>query len=603
MDGNGVGEARPARRRRVQADRLAVAGGVTAIVVPVLWVVLTREDRFTGDMALIELRVRDVLSAHPPVAGAYSRYGWAHPGPWQFYVFAIPYRLLGGSARALQLTTLLFNTIVAMTIVWLAARRSRATAIVTGVALLALVAGLRPQSMAYGWNVTVTVLPFVLAAIGCWRIVEGDRWALPITIAAALFVFQAHVGVGIVLVPLVLATIAVAGANALRSRQDPAAEHPPGGQAWVWSSVVTALALAPLAYDAVTEPPGNIGRLLRWTVTNDEPQVGLIQSLRMVGRSSSLSFLADPQLPGRFLLELGDVDPGLLPGTSIVLLVAAGIVAHRKQWTGERTWCAMLLILWCVGVIAAAAITEPVGWWLVQWLQPLGWLTWAAIALVAWRLIAERDTIDRRTATAYAIGAAVVVGGIAIIDHGRDALAWPDPEAEFTRPVDELSAAIARTDDDRIARLDFAGESLLAETMVSGVVNRLAALGFEVCVDERLAYKLGERRVCPPNVDRRFVLRYEPRSLPAPGGTSVVVDVDPLTPSERIEADTIAETVAAILVETGRADQVAILDSPLADVVLLGDPPAELIAVADLVKRLAALRRVPGDRYVLYVSS
>jgi hypothetical protein len=46
-----------------------------------------------GDQALLELDVRDV-SHHFVLTGAYSRYGWRHPGPLEVYILALPYRLV-----------------------------------------------------------------------------------------------------------------------------------------------------------------------------------------------------------------------------------------------------------------------------------------------------------------------------------------------------------------------------------------------------------------------------------------------------------------------------------------------------------------------------
>lgn len=578
--------------------RAVAAAAVGLMTAPLLWVAFSRPIRYTGDLAIIELRIRDVLSAHPPVAGAYSRYGWAHPGPWQFYLFALPYRLLGGDARALQITALVFNLLVAAVVLWLAARRDRAAAVVVGLSLLVLGAGLEPLSLSSGWNVTIAVFPMVLVAVASWRVLDGDRWALPILVAAALFVFAAHAGVGVVVLPLVVVTLAVVSRR--ETRPDVVR------RIWTVTGAVTAIAVLPVAYDIVNDPPGNIGRLMRWSVTNDEPNVGVGDGLRMIGRSSSLSFLRDPEMPGRFLLELGQVDPGLLPGTSIALLIAALIVSYRRGWASERNWCSVVAILWATGIVAAASITRPVGWWLVQWMQPIGWLTWAAVVLVGWRLVtvgADERRLELLTRRALAI--AMVVGTVAVAVHWRDALQTPDPAPEFTRPVDALTAALADTIDPRAdtdpARLQHDGTpSLLAEAMLSGMVNRLDAIGVEVCIRESLAYKLGEHRVCADGGGTRFIVRIEPSSRSAPEGTSVVVVFDPLTPAQRAEADELTARIADVLLRAGLDDQVPILDSPLADAILVDDPPDELVALTDDVVRLAELRRIPGDRYVLY---
>jgi hypothetical protein len=40
-----------------------------------------------GDLAVIELSVRNALRGHP-LLGPYSRFGWDHPGPALFYLLA-----------------------------------------------------------------------------------------------------------------------------------------------------------------------------------------------------------------------------------------------------------------------------------------------------------------------------------------------------------------------------------------------------------------------------------------------------------------------------------------------------------------------------------
>jgi hypothetical protein len=55
------------------------------------------------DLAVTELRVRDVGTAHTPLVGLFGRFGpmgndqGSHPGPLSFYLLAPVYRLLGGS--------------------------------------------------------------------------------------------------------------------------------------------------------------------------------------------------------------------------------------------------------------------------------------------------------------------------------------------------------------------------------------------------------------------------------------------------------------------------------------------------------------------------
>jgi hypothetical protein len=134
-------------------------------------------------------------------------------------------------------------------------------------------------------------------------------------------------------------------------------------------------------------------------------------------------------------------------------------------------------------------------------------------------------------------------------------------------------------------------------------VSRLDATDVAACVSPELAYKFGRFRVCDLPFAPRLVLRAEPTTVAAPEGGELVTAADPLSPSEREEADGLRARIAAVLIANGLADQVATLDTPLAGVVVLGDAPPAVAALAIEAERLAALQRVPGDRYALYLLS
>lgn len=582
----------------VRVDARTVWAGcaalIAALVLPVVWVLATRDDHNIGDIALIELRVRDVFSAHPPVTGAYSRYGWSHPGPVLFYLLAVPYRVFGNDATGLRVATLILNVAALGALFWLARRRGLAPLVAVATATTLLIWGLQADALSYGWNVTVTLVPFLLTAVACWSVLCGDDVALVVAAVAAVFVFQSHVGAGVVIAPLVLVT---AGFVVWRRRRPVL-----GRGSLIAGGGLLALALVPIAFDTFRDPQGNLATLLKWSLDNDEPKVGVLDGLRMIGRTSSLSFPGSPELPGRFFLQLDTVSVGFLPGAALVLLALATIVARRRGWADEAALCGVVVVLWVSGAVAASTITEPLGWWLVEWLQPLGWLTWAAIALVGWRVVQSRwaDVGTGLTVPVLSLAGVVVVS--AVVAHALNTVALDDRTAEVVEPVSVLTdAALELGADDEPIRFDFRGSVLTAEPMLSGVVNRLDAVGVEACVDDTLAYKFGSFRVCPSVPLRTLIIRSEPLVSPPPDGATMVVITDPLTDEERREADNLRAIVADVLDANGMGDRVGVLDTSLADTVLLGDPPPELITVADDVRRLDQLREVPGIRYGLYL--
>src|SRR4051794_41391322 len=75
-----------------------------------------------GDIALIELRTRDVGS-HTPLLGSYGRYGFNQPGPLWFFALALPYRLFGSNFAGLQIGVLAVNAAAVITMLVIARRR------------------------------------------------------------------------------------------------------------------------------------------------------------------------------------------------------------------------------------------------------------------------------------------------------------------------------------------------------------------------------------------------------------------------------------------------------------------------------------------------
>ena len=81
------------------------------------------------DMAMTELRVRDVGSRHTPLIGLPGRIGnfpdqGSHPGPLSFYLLAPFYRLTGSTAWGLELGSVAINTAAVALFVWIGHRRA-----------------------------------------------------------------------------------------------------------------------------------------------------------------------------------------------------------------------------------------------------------------------------------------------------------------------------------------------------------------------------------------------------------------------------------------------------------------------------------------------
>jgi hypothetical protein len=202
---------------------LLLAALIAVVVLPVLAVGVTAALHPwypAGDWADVALGAIEVGTDHTPLVGVYSRYGWNHPGPMMFWLYALPYRLLGQSFAGMILAASLLNAASVGGAVALAWRRGRVVLAAVVVVPLALVVHtLGPALLRDPWNPWVTVLPFGLLVVATWAAVEGDRAALPVVAVVGSFLSQTHIG----FVPLVglLAVVATVGFLARRGDRRP----------------------------------------------------------------------------------------------------------------------------------------------------------------------------------------------------------------------------------------------------------------------------------------------------------------------------------------------------------------------------------------------
>ncbi|MFN8039982.1 MAG: hypothetical protein U0Q07_12300 [Acidimicrobiales bacterium] len=208
-------------RRLLLLDRVAGWLALGAVAVPFLVnaVVSAGLDWHpVSDRAVIVARVADVLGGDTPLVGAYSRFGFNHPGPLGAYVLA-PLWAARPQAGSVLAAGALVNGVAAVAAVAVVRRRA-GTLPALGVAAMVLVLArsLGPVLVRDPWNPWLPVLPFLLFVVAVWAMATGSRWSLPLAVGAGSFVVQEHVGY----VPVV-AVLGVWGVVALAA--EALAEH------------------------------------------------------------------------------------------------------------------------------------------------------------------------------------------------------------------------------------------------------------------------------------------------------------------------------------------------------------------------------------------
>ena len=521
------------------------------------------------DLAMTELRVRDVGGRHTPLIGLPGRIGsladqGSHPGPLSFYALAPTYRLLGSSAWALQVATFMIHAVAMGVALFIANRRGGARMVLVMAALLAvLTAGYGGGALTEPWNPYMPLLWWVVALLAVWSVLCGDLPMLPVAVLAASFCAQTHVPyLGLALGMGALATVAAL----LRWRSGPRERSTV--LRWVAASAgVGVLLWLPPTIDQVRHDPGNYSRLLDYFADDEGDTRGLGEGVDVGLRHFDLTHLVRGDI----------VDPGWLvtnadgnratSGRGVVLLAlwaaSAAIAVRRRRSSSLIALHAVVGAGLVLMVLAISRIFGAVWYYLTLWGWAIGLLALVATIWTAAEVLGERWGDEKRARTARRATTALVVVGLLAV--GRFTLdAWNSPHADATVARD-LAAVV----DEAAARLD-AGEGLATgkdgRYLVTwsdafhigsqgyGLLSELERRGFDVGITSgRRVPGTAHRVLEPAEATARihlatggFVARW--RDVP---DAVEIASVDPRTDAELAELDQLRAEVTATLQSLG----------------------------------------------------
>src|SRR5918995_4564027 len=335
--GVGVVGDEPLRRLR---DRPGLVAGVMLALVGLPSVVaaaaLRRPQWYPVlDLAMTELRRRDVGTPHTPLIGLPGRIGpslteqGSHPGPLSFYLLAPTYRLAGSSSWAMQAATVVLNLVALGAALALAARRGGARLVVAvGALLMLLTSGYGLTVLTQPWNPYLPLLWWVVLLLAVWSVACDDLAMLPVAVFAGSFCAQTHVpylgmaaGLGVLTVLLLIS---------VWRRAPPGSDVRRSVMRWgAWSLLLgIALWLPPLVDQAVHDP-GNLRAIYNDLATPSEDPVGFGRGVELAllhldapglvfGDSSWVGSLPDPS---------SDPDGSVVPGLVVLVVWALAATA------------------------------------------------------------------------------------------------------------------------------------------------------------------------------------------------------------------------------------------------------------------------------------
>lgn len=553
---------------------------VLAALAPFVVAVVTRAGRDyvpVGDIALMDLRVRDVLSSDIPLVGAYSRFGWNHPGPTPFYLLAPLSIVSGQPAWATQVGNALLQGAVVAVIAWVAWRSGGLPRLLAALALVGLAFGAMGPSMVLdAWNPNVAFPMFVLFVLLAWILSCGTPRVLPAVAAVGTVLVQSHLGY----LPLVVAATVLAVVLCVRDGQGWTAFRRPA--AWTTGALV-ALWIPALVHEIVH--PSNVRRLVRAQTDPVEPFLGVTRAARIMAEEFRVP---PPWLGGEHRVDafsgsivLGSARWLVIP---LGLFILAALATRRRSTRGATALLALTATLLVVGLVSIARVVGAPEAYVFFWRVPLallvvfatGWAFWLAAHL-------DEHPVARRIAGG-ALAGVVVVASVA----SSVRIAQADKGAEADPLTGEaLAAADSSLADGRRVMVRAAGVGFLG--IERTIVNELDRDGADVSVDEDLGLIFGySRTASPDDVDEVWYVAEGGEYLSvlsgAPGA-HVLWESSPLPDADEEELRAGQRELWGALQRAGREDLFGVLQSRLV-ANALADVPGIDRAVVDRVAEL-----------------
>lgn len=537
----------------------------------------------TLDLAMTELRVRDVGGRQTPLIGLPGRIGdfpdqGSHPGPWSFWLIRPFHLLSGGRAWGMELGSAVLNSVAAVGALWIARRVGgfRVQLAIAGVLAVAI-RGYGLSVLTHPWNPYFPLLLWLVVLLATWATLSGDHRMALVVVTVGSVAAQTHVPY--LLPAIAMSALALGALLVRRDLRTVAAAF--GTAAFFW---------LPAAVDQVRREPGNISMLIdHFTGDTDESTIGAVEGSGVFLRHLDLPRIAWEMLRSddAFLVVSGETG-GIAVGGVVVLAawIAAVAIAARRR---HQPLCRLNLVVavaLLVGWFSMTRIFGKIWFYLTLWAWGTALLALVSIVWTGYLVVRDRtpDEAPRPWVRAAIVAAIAVPTALSLVAG-----------VVLQVPEENLSTGLGDVlDETEQAIRDGVGEAVGSDgryvvfwqdvnfigAQGYGLVNELERRGLDVGVHETWRVPVTSHRVFPQGtydaevhfVSGAFIDEWRTRS-----GYVEVASADPRTPSEAERFDELRDQVLARFDELGRSDLVEILDVNLFGVSLDPDLPDDVV--------------------------
>jgi hypothetical protein len=445
-----------------------------------------------ADVAFIEMRVRDVPNEFP-LLGVYSRFGWNHPGPAEFVLLSIPYRLFGGSSGGLLVGMLALHAAAALAVLRISWPLDRVTALINFSVIGAILVVTPVDIIRSPWNPYVGLVGCLLMVIAAWGVAERRRFASLLFFPLASLLVQVH----LVNAFLVLGAAGAAAVGCFwghRRLSDGGDDHGPGTR---WRE----LAIGALVAAAMWVPPllaqlrGEDGRLsdLLGRGSGD----GEIAGARVALGATFEAFALRPSWARTSSWTEGFASAGLpVPVWLFIAFAGLAVAVHKRDRTFIRAMGVAFTAVAMAGLGAALMRDGFYSYLLVA-------LRGSAAAATALGLGAAALLLPARARASSLVLLSSTATCLAVL-VGAQQLGGDNPGQAYGPAVETLTSALLRSDVSG-EPIQLSGAELF--TSAPGVALQLERAGVDVVLSSpELARAVGSHRAPTDSSSRTQVL-------------------------------------------------------------------------------------------------
>jgi hypothetical protein len=407
-----------------------------------------------------------------------------HPGPLGYYLLAPVYRLFGGSAWALQVSTAAVHALGIWTAVAVAWRDGGRKAVAFATLFVLIVEqGLGFVLLTEPWHPYLPVSWFAAFLVTCWS-VSGRRWSrLPILVATASVCARMHIAYvpvcgGIVALVVVIAATRVSRAEERYPFRSVAATLLVGGVLWL-----------PTIFQEISGNGGNYSRLIAPFLNGTERALAFADSARAVGARLDLrAIVIEPLMSSGVFARPAYIPPSVPVAGGVTvglwLVAAFGTRRHRNAPLGDLH--RLVFISLTVSLMVGTGDLHHA----LPWAFVVGALVWTAIVASVASMLARSSGSGERGLRVAATSGLAAVGLVAL----RASFSAANVEPSHLGPARDLrelsSRVIERIDAGTGAATGTSGRYLVpprgggrAWTLSLGLVNELERAGFDAAFD------------------------------------------------------------------------------------------------------------------------